>query len=403
MKVLYLGIIEDHSGSMSYLNGSALKDVNGIINQYKQAQDDDLAIIATTSMIYNSKVEYRDYLMPVSYIKDLTLYRCSGNTPLFDAIGDMIKLFTGLPKNVRESPDTSFMVQIFTDGEENNSINFNQYTLSNMIKDFSELPNWTFTFRGNERSSGTARRLNIPTENIHVWDGYSAQSYEASTVATQSSIGAYTTSIKRGQQKTTKFYANMDGITDGEIQMKAVDISGVVKVLTTTADEIVKPFVERTLGSFTKGTVYYQLTKSERIVQDYKIILIRNKVTGKVYGGRDARQILGLPLIGNCSLAPGHSSDYDIFVQSTSLNRKLPQNTTVIVWDGLQPVSTQVNTKNFITGMSVTKKSNTYWSDYAEGYKHGKNHKRRSGTADGYVAGYSDGRNKKLNLSANII
>jgi hypothetical protein len=41
-----------------------------------------------------------------------------------------------------------------------------------------------------------------------------------------------------------------------------------------------------------------------------------------VYSGRDARQIVGLPDM-NVRVSPSHNPDFDIFVQSTSLNRKL--------------------------------------------------------------------------------
>jgi hypothetical protein len=67
-------------------------------------------------------------------------------------------------------------------------------------------------------------------------------------------------------------------------------------------------------------------------VHDYKQIIIRDKKTGAVYSGAEARNLLGLPHNGNVKIIPGNHGAYDVFVQSTSVNRKLPVGTQVIYW-----------------------------------------------------------------------
>ncbi len=59
---------------------------------------------------------------------------------------------------------------------------------------------------------------------------------------------------------------------------------------------------------------------------------IRDKKTNAIYGGDAALQALGLPSYGTCRLAPGSHPAFDIFVQSTSVNRKLPAGTHVLYW-----------------------------------------------------------------------
>jgi hypothetical protein len=77
---------------------------------------------------------------------------------------------------------------------------------------------------------------------------------------------------------------------------------------------------------FLKGAAFYQLTKTEARVQDGKLIVIRDKALGKVYSGDAARQLLNIPVRspkGYVRLHPDATPQFDIFIQSTSINRKL--------------------------------------------------------------------------------
>jgi hypothetical protein len=77
------------------------------------------------------------------------------------------------------------------------------------------------------------------------------------------------------------------------------------------------------------GRGFYQLVKREEI-QPQKKIAIREKATGKVYLDDHARDVLGLPA-AHVKVKPDWNPDYDIFVQSTAPNRKLPAGTDVLV------------------------------------------------------------------------
>jgi hypothetical protein len=96
----------------------------------------------------------------------------------------------------------------------------------------------------------------------------------------------------------------------------------------------IKDFVQAQGIAFTKGCAFYQLSKTET-VQDYKQIAVRDKMGGAVYSGIAARDLLGLPHHGECKLAPGQHGQYEIFVQSTSVNRKLVKGTNLMIWVGV--------------------------------------------------------------------
>ena len=80
---------------------------------------------------------------------------------------------------------------------------------------------------------------------------------------------------------------------------------------------------------FVPGANYYQLTKPETL-QNYKQIIVQEKMTGKTYAGVGARNLLGLPNT-EVKVAPASYGNFDIFCQSSSNNRKLMAGTKLIV------------------------------------------------------------------------
>ncbi len=67
-------------------------------------------------------------------------------------------------------------------------------------------------------------------------------------------------------------------------------------------------------------------------MQANKRIAIRDRTTGTVFAGDAARQMLALPTIGTVRLAPDELGDFDVFIQSTSVNRKLDADTQLMYW-----------------------------------------------------------------------
>ena len=95
-------------------------------------------------------------------------------------------------------------------------------------------------------------------------------------------------------------------------------------------DSVIKKFVESWTGEdYINGSAYYQVVKEET-VQAYKQVCIQNKKNGKVYSGLNARVLLGLPN-REVKVDPTLFGDFNVFIQSTSVNRKLPRGTLLIV------------------------------------------------------------------------
>ena len=95
------------------------------------------------------------------------------------------------------------------------------------------------------------------------------------------------------------------------------------KTLPVTKRSSIKAFVEENALSFGKGRGFYQLNKPE-VIQDYKEIIVRRKADGTFLTGDSVRDVLGIPKSSKkFKLDLEEIGDFDVFVQSTSVNRIL--------------------------------------------------------------------------------
>lgn len=104
-------------------------------------------------------------------------------------------------------------------------------------------------------------------------------------------------------------------------ELKEVDPAR-FQVLHVDRNEDIKSFVNNTGAVFRIGRGFYELTKPE-LVQEYKEVVLRNKKTGDMWSGNVARDMIGLPYGKRGKVYPKYDFGYDVFIQSTSVNRKL--------------------------------------------------------------------------------
>lgn len=91
----------------------------------------------------------------------------------------------------------------------------------------------------------------------------------------------------------------------------------------------IKGFVLANDLEFKTGRGFYEFTKREE-VQEKKEVILRDKVTGDMFQGDQARNILGLPKGTRGNVSPDKFGKYQVFIQSTSYNRKLIAGTTFL-------------------------------------------------------------------------
>ena len=355
----YIGISRDHSASMRGIAAPAARDYNSNIqaiktNSENQKQDTIISVVKCGSYgiqksgrdargrytgrpgfdsgingvvreISNSSI---NKLVPLSESEYDTDY---GATPLFDSVGDLIEQFESVPD--ANDPNVSFLVMAITDGGENDSKRWNARSISAKIRQLQATDRWSFVFRVPRGYKDSLTRLGIPEGNILEWD-QTERGVEIASRATEQAFTTYYSDRARGLTSTKGFYTtDLSDVKTTTLKSKLVDISSQVDFFEVNTSEQIRPFIERKTGqSMVKGGAFYQLTKKEDEVQDYKQIAIRDKKTHKVYSGVEARNLLGLPHNGTVKVAPGNHGNYDIFIQSTSVNRKLIPGTQVMYW-----------------------------------------------------------------------
>jgi hypothetical protein len=276
--------------------------------------------------LFADRVECLIFDMDVMRLPSISdLYRANGMTALVDGV---IKSQDDLATTSQIYGDHAFLSFVLTDGMENRSKN----SWTKLGPYVNGADNWTVAFLVPDKQ-GVAYmdRIGVRGGNVAVWDTTTAkgladavstirQATENFMVNRQSGVrgsrGIFSTGTDTVNKKTVS--QNLEAIPSNEFQLYDV-------LSKSRIDEYV-----RDLGyAYSKGMGYYQLTKTENI-QPQKGVIVVEKATGKAYGGQQARNLIGLPDY-TVRVKPDANPDYEIYVQSTSINRNLMPNTRLLV------------------------------------------------------------------------
>lgn len=326
----YIGFVNDHSGSMQNLAKAAIVDYNATITAVKDAATREMldTVVSVIGLGLGAGVQRQVVISNPHVLKPVTSWPTPGGTPLYDAVGDMIELFKSLPDY--NNPNVSFLVMTTTDGEELSSRKYNLQMLSREIAELQATGRWTFVFRVPNGYARTIYPLGVPRENIQEW-GTTTQGMAESTAATTKAMDTFFTARASGVKSSSVFYANAATVNVNSLKDISKDVSLYVVPDADSGIQI-RDFILRHRMEYLKGAAFYQLTKTEPRVSHTKMIAIRDRNTGKIYAGKEARDMIGLPNDRNARLHPGDHGNYDLFIQSESVNRKLVGGTGVLYW-----------------------------------------------------------------------
>jgi hypothetical protein len=247
------------------------------------------------------------------------LYTTKGrSTALRDAA---VKSQLDLDKTATLYGDHAFLTFLLTDGEENSSIACSARALRDLLA--GQPDNRTMAVLvPDQRSKIRCQDLGFHRSNVAVWDATTKQGMEDAGQTIRAATDAYMTSRSGGvTMKTGIFTMDATRVNHKTVAANLKELTGKITVLPVKGPAVIREFIESKGLPFTQGSYYFPLVKRERIAEG-KNILIRHKISGKVYGGPDARAMVGLP-DKEVSVSPQENNEYDIFVQSTSQNRKL--------------------------------------------------------------------------------
>ncbi len=256
-----------------------------------------------------------------------SLFKVGGNTALIDAT---LKSLDDLSKTATLYGSHAFLVFVLTDGEENRSMNRPHHLASRL----SGLPdNWTVgVLVPNAQGVHEAKQFGFTRDNISVWDTTSAAGVQEVGETIKRATESFMQDRSRGVRTRSLFSTGLDAVNPQTVSgLRELPPDG-FHTLTVRRTSPIRDFVENPPNELTyiSGRAFYQLTKTETI-QPQKSIAIRERATGRVFLDQRARDVLNLPHGVEVRVKPEDNPLYDIFVQSTSVNRKLVPNTDVLV------------------------------------------------------------------------
>jgi len=109
---------------------------------------------------------------------------------------------------------------------------------------------------------------------------------------------------------------------------------GTYQILMIDEEMPIKQFIEKNGLLFKKGLGFYKFTGrghrkrgGKEMIQEKKVVVLRDDKTGDLYSGEYAREMIGVPLGTRAKIAPPDIEGFTPFVQSTSYNRILEKGT----------------------------------------------------------------------------
>ena len=328
----YVAIIRDHSGSMYSLESAAKRDFNSTLGTIQRAAaSNNITTLGSVYKCGGAGITLVESQKPISDIQQISSYTTGGGTPLFKTVLRVIEDFKRVPDY--SDPETTFIVLATTDGHDTNG---GQDQMTGQIRELQNTDRWTFAFRVPRGYGRELTHFGIQEGNILEWD----QTDRGMATASQANDSAFDqlfTDRKLGVKSSKTFYSSLKGVTSKDVATVLADISSEVLLFPVSTKEdgsAIREFVEMRLRGqpMAKGAAFYALVKKEDKIQDYKLIAIRNKTSNAIYCGDAARDMLGLPRYGDARVVPQDHGNFDVFIQSTSVNRKVTAGTNVMYW-----------------------------------------------------------------------
>jgi len=325
----HVALVIDASDSMHNLHRDVIRVVDDQIRYLAEESkrlDQETRITVYT---FNTEVRclfYDKDVLRLPSLKDH--YETKGMTALIDAT---LQSQEELAQTAQLHGDHAFLSFVITDGQENRSRR-SKYDLADW---FEKMPDhWTVaTLVPDRRGEQYAVNYGFPVNNIAIWDATSRKGLEDGFSAVRTATSNFMTGRASGVRGTRSVFStgadavNAQTIAQANlVPLKPVDYM-LVPVTTRTP---IKEWVENQCGQkYRTGKAFYQLSKREEI-QGNKALAVLEKATSQVFTGDQVRDMLGLGSV-NVKVKPDHNDKYDIFVQSTSVNRILLPGTKLLV------------------------------------------------------------------------
>lgn len=356
-RVTHVGVVIDDSTSMEKHAKSLVKAFDALIGTLARRSTELNEEVRISVWSFSGEVRQyegrRGTIAPKDAVKNLIWdidvlrlpslaekYDPYGNTALIDGCIRAIEDMRTIPQ---QYGDHSFLMFVLTDGEENRSIG----TVSQLSGTIRNLPdNWTLgAMVPNTQGVHEARRYGFP--NVEIWNTSSADGTSEVGARISAAADTYITTRSAGIRpaSTGLFDTSSAAVNENTVKasgMKEADPDSYIlhiippvtspfpKAMSRRVKYRIDDYIRSNLGlPFVAGRNYYELIKSETVGPQKDIVLVHRK-TGKVYVGREARTLIGLPN-ETVRLRPSFNDEYFIMIRSDQNNRNMLEGQRLVI------------------------------------------------------------------------
>lgn len=367
-KINHVAFVIDESGSMAHLRNEVVKVFDAQVKWLAELstsmdQETRVSLYTLTGTTVTCVLYDQDVLRLPSLAGS---YNPRNGTPLVQAVAKAIE-------DLRKTPelygDHGFLLFVLTDGDENTSIvpgmgyassgpeatQIKARFLSSLMGSLGE--NWTVgCLVPNFQGRMLAEQYGFTKGNIAIWDATSAAGLNDAGAEIKAATGLYFEARAQGTRGTsTLFTNNVSAAQVASSGLAAVnpDTFMIVPVALASTSQLpvvipkksitkrnpngikhveIMPFIEETGRRYQAGSTFYELVKSEKW-EPHKQVALIHRQTKQVYKGEQCKALLGLT--GTSTRVrpqPVKGGDYDVFIQSTSVNRHLPIGSRVLIF-----------------------------------------------------------------------
>jgi len=335
----HVALVLDASSSMSHLSRKVVEVADQQIAYLARRSRELDQETRVTVYVFADKVECVIYDKDVLRMPSLKqLYRVGGMTALLAAA---LKSQRELAQTAQLYGDHSFLTFILTDGQENASHRCPDASSRDpreLVQAVAEMmrtqqDNWSLAVLvPDQMGKREAMQCGFPKDNIAIWDATSTQGLEEAGQVIRQATENFMVGRSQGIRGSRAVFST-GAQTVNKKTIKAAGLTPAkpseYQLIPVARHAGIREWVIECGHNYRTGGAFYQLSKSEKI-QAQKQIAVLEKKTDRVYTGPEARALLGLPDV-EIRVKPDHNDDYTIFVQSTSVNRKLVPNTLLLL------------------------------------------------------------------------
>ncbi|MFC9221390.1 VWA domain-containing protein [Streptomyces hygroscopicus] len=335
----HVALVLDASSSMSHLSRKVVEVADQQIAYLARRSKELDQETRVTVYVFADKAECVIYDKDVLRMPSLKqLYKVGGMTALLAAT---LKSQQELAQTAQLYGDHSFLTFVLTDGQENASHRSPDTPAKNprqLIQSVADMiatqdDNWTLAVLvPDQMGKHEAMQCGFPKDNIAIWDATSTQGLEEAGQVIQQATENFMVGRAQGIRGSRAVFST-GAETVNKDTIKAAGLTPVdpsqYQLIPVARAAAIRDWVIECGHTFRTGCAFYQLSKSEKI-QARKQIAVLEKKTDRVYTGPEARALLGLPDM-EVRVKPDHNDDFTIFVQSTSVNRKLVPHTRLLL------------------------------------------------------------------------